>query len=63
MSRHAMQEHSLLESGAALVIVTPSMLFVSSLLYGMVESTPVGANDPCLSSDVSVLLESSISVR
>ena len=41
-----MQEHCLLDPGAALVEATLSMLFSSYLLYGMLESAHVGVNDP-----------------
>ena len=58
-----MQEHSLLEPGAALVVVTLRMLLFSSSLFGIVESAHVEVNDPCPSSDVSALSELSISVR
>ena len=62
-STHVIQEHTLLDPGAALVVVTLSMLSFSSLLYGTVESAHVGVNDPCPSSDVAGLSESNISVR
>ena len=58
-----MQEHSLLDPGAALVVGTLSTLLFPSLLCGMAESGHVGLGDPCPSSDVSVLSESIISVR
>ena len=58
-----MQEHSLLDPGAVLVVVTLSTLLFPLLLSGMIESVHVGLNDPCPSSNVSVLSESNISVR